>query len=73
MVSPSYSSAILAPPQYQSCSEYSGSFRIDWFDILAVQGTLKSLLQHHSLKKESILCSVFFMVQLFHMYMITGK
>ena len=56
-------------------NEYSGlvSFRIDWFDLRAVQGTLKSLLQHHSLKA-SILCySAFLMVQLSHLYMITGK
>ena len=56
-------------------NEYLGliSFRIDWFDLLAVQGTLKSLLQHHS-SKASILCgSVFFMVQLSHPYMTTGK
>ena len=56
-------------------NEYSGliSFRIDWFDLLAVQGTLKSLLQHHN-SKTSILCfSAFFMVQLSHPYMITGK
>ena len=48
------------------CSEYSGliSFRIDWFDILAVQGTLKSLLQHHNLKGSVLQCSAFFMVQL---------
>ena len=49
------------------------SFRIDWFDLLAVQGTLKSLLQHHSLKASLLQCSVFFMVQLLHLYMITGK
>ena len=49
------------------------SFRINWFDLLAVQGTLKTLLQHHSLKS-SILChSAFFIVQLSHPYMITGK
>ena len=48
------------------------SFRIDWFDLLAVQGTLKSLLQHH--RSKSILChSAFFMVQLSHLYMTTGK
>ena len=55
-------------------SEYSGliSFRIDWFDLLAAQGTLKGLLQHSS--KASILqCSAFFMVQLSHLYMTTGK
>ena len=55
--------------------EYSGltSFRIDWFDLLAVQGTLKSLLQHHSWKASVLQWSVFFMVQLSHPYMITGK
>ena len=52
-------------------SEYSGliSFRIDWFDLLAVQGTLKSLLQHHSLKASILLCSAFFMAHLSHAYM----
>ena len=56
-------------------NEYSGliSFRIDWFDLLAVQGTLKSLLQDHSLKASVLWCSAFFMVQLSHLYMITGK
>ena len=49
------------------------SFRIDWFDLLAVQGTLKSLLQHHSSKTSILQCSVFFMVQLSHPYMTTGK
>ena len=55
-------------------SEYSGliSFRIDWFDCLAVQGTVKSLLQHHSSKTPILWHSVFFMVQLSHTYMITG-
>ena len=54
-------------------SEYSGliSFRIDWLDFLAVQGTLKSLLQHHSSKVSIILCSAFFVVQLSHPYMTT--
>ena len=49
-------------------SEYSGliSFRIDWFDLLAVQGTLKSLLQHHNLKASILPCSAFFMIQLSH-------
>ena len=69
-------------PKYRSFSsgissfnEYSGliSFRIDCFDLLAVQGTLKSLLQHHSSKASKIWCSAFFMVQLSHMYMILGK
>ena len=56
-------------------NEYSGliSFRIDWFDLLAVQRTLKSLLQHHSLKVSVLQCSAFFMVQLSHTYMTTGK
>jgi len=55
--------------------KYSGlvSFRIDWFDLLAVQGTLKSLLQHHSSKASVLRCSDFFMVQLSHPYMTTGK
>ena len=56
-------------------NEYSGliSFRIDWFDLLAVQRTLKSLLQHHSLKVSVLQCSAFFIVQLSHPYMTTGK
>ena len=69
-------------PQYWSCSfsispsnEYSAliSFRIDWLDHLAVQGTLKSLLQHHSSKASILWYSTFFMVQLSHPYMTTGK
>ena len=54
---------------------YSGliSFRIDWFDLLAVQGTLKSLLQRHSSKASILQCSAFFIVQLSHPYMTTGK
>ena len=69
-------------PQYWSfsfstspSSECSGliSFRIDWFDLLAVQGTLKSLLQQHSSKASILWCSVFFMVQLSRPYMTTGK
>jgi len=62
-------------PKYWSVSissskEYSGliSFRIDWFDLLAVQGTLKSLLQHHSSKASILWCSAFLMVQLSHDY-----
>ena len=57
------------------CNEYSELilFRIDWFDLLAVQGTLKSLLQHHSSKASILQCSAFFMVQLSHPYMTTGK
>ena len=69
-------------PKYWSFSfsispsnEYSGliSFRIDWFDILAVQETLKSLLQHHSSKASILQCLAFFIVQLSHPYMTTGK
>ena len=69
-------------PKYWSFSfsispsnEYSGliSFRMDWLDLLAVQGTLKSLLQHHSSKASMLWCSAFFTVQLSHPYMTTGK
>ena len=69
-------------PKYWSFSynispsyEYSGliSFRIDWFNLLAVQGTLKSLLQHHSWKASILRCSAFFIVQLSQPYMTTGK
>ena len=56
-------------------NEYSGliSFRIDWFDFFTVQGTLESLLQHHSSKASILQHSAFFMVQLSHLYMTTGK
>ena len=69
-------------PKYWSCSfnisptnEHSGliSFRMDWLDLFAVQGTLKSLLQHHSSKASILWCSAFFIVQLSHPYMITQK
>ena len=67
-------------PKYWSLSispsnKYSGliSFRIDWFDLLAIQGTLKSLLQHHSSNTSVLWCSPFFMVQLSCLYMTTGK
>ena len=69
-------------PKYRSSSfsnspsnEYSGliSFRIGWLDLLAIQGTLKSLLQHHSSKVSVRPCSAFFMVPLSHPYMTTGK
>ena len=65
-------------PKYWSfspCNEYSGliSFRIDWLDLLAVQGTLKSLLQHHSSKASILWHSAFLIVQLSHPYMTTGK
>ena len=62
--------------QHHSASnEYSGliSFRMDWLDLLAVQGTLKSLLQHHSSKASVLMHSAFFIVQLSHPYMTTGK
>ena len=56
-------------------NEYSGlvSFRMDWLDLLAVQGTSKSLLQHHSSKASILRCSAFFIVQFSHPYMTTGK
>ena len=56
-------------------NEYTGliSFRIDWLDLLAVQGSLKSLLQHHSSKASILQCSTFFTVQLSHPYITTGK
>ena len=69
-------------PKYWSFSfniypsnEYSGpiSFRMDWLDLLEVLRTLKSLLQHHSSKASTLWCSAFFIVQLSHLYMITGK
>ena len=69
-------------PKYWSFSfsispsnEHSGliSFRMDWLDLLAVQGTLKSLLQHHSSKASILQCSAFFIVQLSRPYMTTGK
>ena len=69
-------------PKYLSFSfsispsnEYSGliSFRMDWLDLLAFQGTLKSLLQHHSSKASILQCSAFFIVQLSHPYMTTGE
>ena len=56
-------------------NEYSGltSFSMDWFDLLAIEGTLKSLLQHHSSKASILWCSAFFMVQLSQLYMTTGE
>ena len=61
--------------QHLFSSEYSGliSFRIDWFDLLAVQGTLKSLLQHHSSKASVLWCSASSMFQLSYLYVTTGK
>ena len=60
----------ISPP-----NEYSGliSFKMDWLDLLAVQGTLKSLLQHHTSKVLILRCSAFFIVQFSHSYMTTGK
>ena len=60
---------------FSPSNEYSGliSFRIFWFHLLAVQGTLKSLLQHHSSKASILWCSAFFIVQFSHPYMTTGK
>ena len=80
-----FSSAMALPirwPKYWSfsfsispSSEYSGliSFRIDWFDLLADQGTLKNLLQHHKVKAWILRCSASFMVQVLHSYMTIGK
>ena len=76
------SALLIGWPKYWSFSfnispskEYSGliSFRMDWLDLLAVQGTLKSLLQHDSSKASVLRCSAFFMVQLSHSYLTTGK
>ena len=76
------SALLIRQPKYWSFSfsispfsEYSGpiSFRMDWFDLLTAQGTLKSLLQHHSSKASILWCSAFFMAQLSHPYMTTGK
>ena len=81
-VFPNESSLHITWPKYWSChfnislsSEHSGliSFRMDWLDLLAVQGTLKSLLQHHSSKASILQQSVFFMVQLSHPYMMVYK
>ena len=67
---PKYWSFTISPS-----SEHSGliSFRIGWFDLFGVQGTLKNLLQHHCLKVSILWCSAFFRVQLSHPYMTTGK
>ena len=81
-VFPNESALRIRWPKYWSFSfnispsnEQSGliSFRMDWLDLLAIQGTLKSLLQHHSSKLSLLLCSAFFTVQLSHPYMTTGK
>ena len=79
---PNESALLIRWPKYWSFSlnisrsnEYPGliSFRIDWFDLLVVQRTLKSLLQHHNSKASILQCSAFFMVQLSHPYMTIGK
>ena len=77
---PSESAFGIRWPEYWSfsispSSEYLGwiSLRIDWFDFLALQETLKSLLEHHNLKASVLQCSAFFMAQLSHLYMSTGK
>ena len=74
-VSSSHQVAKVLELQHQSSNEYSGliSFNIDWFDLLAVQGTLKNLLQHHSSKASILHHSAFFVVQFSHPYMTTGK
>ena len=81
-VSPNESILCIRWPKYWSfslkisfCNEYSGliSFRIDWLDLLTVQGTLKSLFQHHSSKASILRHSAFFIVQLSYPYMTTGK
>ena len=81
-VFPNESTLHMRWPKYWSLSfnispsnEHQGliSFRMDWLDLLAVQGTLKSLLQHHSSKASILQCSAFFTVQLLHPYMTTGK
>ena len=81
-VFPNESALCIRWPKYRSFSfnispsnEYSGliSVRMDWLDLLAVQGTLRSILQHHSSKASVLWCSAFFMIQLSHHYMTTGK
>ena len=81
-VFPNESALRIRWPKYWSFSfnispsnEHQGllSFRMDWLDLLAVQGTLKSILQHHSSKASILQCSAFFIVQLSHPYMTTGK
>ena len=69
IIGPSASALVLPVNEYSRLI----SFRIDWFDLIAVQGTLKSLFQHHSSKASILLYSAFFMVQLSHPYMTNGK
>ena len=72
---PKYWSFSISSSSEHPGKEYSGliSFRMEWLDLLAVQGTLKSLLQHHSSKASVLQCSAFFVVHLSHPYMTTGK
>ena len=81
-VFPSELALLIRWPKYYSfsfsinpSSDYSRliSFRIDWFDLFTVQGTLKRVLQHHNSKVSVLQCSAFFMIQLSHLYMTTGK
>ena len=74
-LSPSGQSTGVSVPPWSPSNEYSGLifFRIYWFNLLAVQGTVKNLLQHHSSKSSVVRHSAFFMVQLSHSYMTTGK
>ena len=81
-VFPSELALLIRWPKYYSfsfsispSSEYSRliSFRIDWFDLFTVQGTLKRVLQHHNSKVSVLQCSAFFMIQLSHLYMTAGK
>ena len=69
----SFNFSISPSIEYSGLISWSTGFRIDWFDLLAVQGTLKSFLQHHSSKVSILLCSAFFTVQVSHAYMTTGK
>ena len=69
---PKYWTSVFSISAFNEYSELI-SFRMDWLDLLAVQGTLRSLLQHHSSKASNLPCSAFFIVQLSHPYMTTGK
>ena len=69
---PKYWSSSFSIIPFNECSVLI-SFRMDWLDLLAVQGTFKNLLQHYSSKPSILWCSVFFIVQLSHLYMSTGK
>ena len=75
MAKPSHTRMLLSDDllMYPPGSGFGEAFRMDWLDLLAVQGTLKSLLQHHSSNASILRCSAFFIVQLSHPYMATGK